>query len=130
MKGSEPLNTEQWHAAIIGGTAHKEIVGRINSGRIKLWCMPIIQNTVPNQSVIELGSRRGELTGIIAKYGRGVTLVDWSSKSLEFSGRVFELTKVSENLVQSHVLKSFLFYANLLIAFGAVVSSNILINMR
>ena len=122
-QAQEPLSPGQWHKAIVGASSPEEIGERLHSDKSRLWAEPILRYISPNQSVLELGSGTGELSGILAKNGRKVTLLDYSSKSLEFSKAVFKYAKLNAEFVHADLLKPLPFDDN---SFDCVWSSGLL----
>lgn len=118
-----PLSRDQWYQAIIGSSNAKEIAQRLNSGRAKLWAEPILRRTSPSQSVLELGSGTGQLSGVLARNGRRVTLSDFSAEALDFGKRLFDYAKLEANFVHVDVLKPFPFKDG---SFDCVWSSGLL----
>lgn len=117
------LSSEQWYTSLLGKTRPYEVAKRINSQRINHWSQPIIDNTSPRQSILELGSGTGELSGILANNNRIVTLLDWGPATLKFSKNVFKLAGMDGHFVQADVTKQFPFSNN---CFDCVWSSGLL----
>jgi len=94
------LTPEKWKQAIIGGQTPQLVAGRIRNGPPPPWFDPILQearnarglNVSVGGSVLELGSGTGELSlALMMACGFHVTLVDFSSESLDFSSQVYNL---------------------------------------
>ena len=110
--GYKPLNSDQWHQVIVGNTDAREEAAKIVSGCVKLWYKPVEEHTFPDQTVLEIGSGTGLLSGALAKNKRKVALLDLSSENLEFSKTVFKYAKLDGKFIQGDVLKLFPFCDN------------------
>jgi SAM-dependent methyltransferase len=118
-----PLTSEKWAQAIIRDLSLEDIIKRLNSSDYNTWSEPLLRNTKPGQSVLELGSGTGELSAVLAKNGRGTTLLDYSENCLKFSKRLFETANLKGTHIMADVLKPLPFADN---TFDCVWSSGLL----
>ena len=54
------------------------------------WAEVVLRYAGDASSTLDMGSGRGELSAMLTKAGKRVTLIDWSEKNLEFSRGLFE----------------------------------------
>ena len=83
-----PLNSNQWHAAIVGDLSVRQVVENIVNEN-NAWFPAVLASTAPRDSLLELGCGSGVFSGILAKNGRRTTLLDYSAESVEFCRKVF-----------------------------------------
>jgi ubiquinone/menaquinone biosynthesis C-methylase UbiE len=62
------------------------LVGR---GPVVPWTKLLLQHTQDCDTVLDLGSGRGDHSALLARAGRRPTLMDWSPQNVEFSRRLF-----------------------------------------
>lgn len=117
-----PLDSNQWHDAIVGDLSIQQIVANIKS-EDNLWYKAVLDATSPGDSVLELGCGTGVFSGILAKHGRRTTLLDFSAKSVEFCREVFTQAQLPGTFVQADVCQPFPFENG---AFDCVWSSGLL----
>jgi ubiquinone/menaquinone biosynthesis C-methylase UbiE len=117
-----PLDSNQWHEAMVGDMPVQQIVDNINNGR-NAWYRTILDATSPGDSLLELGCGTGVFSGILAKNGRKTTLLDYSEKSLDFCRSVFAQANLQGEFLKADVLKPFPYGDN---TFDCVWSSGLL----
>jgi SAM-dependent methyltransferase len=117
-----PLGSEEWHAAITGGTSVPQIVADIENGR-NAWYQTILDATAPGESLLELGCGTGVFSGLLAKNGRRTTLLDYSEETIGFCREVYRQAGLEGTFVHADVLKPFPFADN---ALDCVWSSGLL----
>jgi ubiquinone/menaquinone biosynthesis C-methylase UbiE len=101
----EGLSPAQWHAAITGGVAAEALASRLRSGDIPAWCRPLLEQTAPGETVLELGSGAGELSAVMALYGRKVKLLDVSTENLAYARQVFAALGLEAEYIEADALK-------------------------
>ncbi len=119
---TSPLDSNQWHDAIVGDLSVRQIVDNIERGK-NAWYPAVLDATSPGDSLLELGCGTGVFSGILAKNGRRTTLLDFSGKSVEFCRQVFAQARLSGEFVQADVCRTFPFADN---AFDCTWSSGLL----
>lgn len=117
-----PLDSSQWHAAIVGDLSIRQVVENIEHEK-NLWFKAVLDATSPGDSLLELGCGTGVFSGILAKNGRRTTLLDYSAKSVEFCRNVFAQAQLPGDFVQADVCQAFPFENA---AFDCVWSSGLL----
>jgi len=100
------LNNAQWHNAMVDETV-EQISDRIKKNNFAVWCKPLLEKTYAGDSVLELGSGTGELSVILSMYGRDVYLLDYSSKSIEYSKALFNKIGLKAQYFVADILKDF-----------------------
>ena len=88
------LDAEQWHRAIVR-EAPTELAHKIRANRFPPWIQPLLTHTTAGDAILEVGSGTGELSAILALYGREVTLLDYSRESLDYAQRLFQELGIS-----------------------------------
>ena len=117
-----PLDSSQWHDAIVGGQTVRQIVANVESQN-NAWYPALLDATRPGESLLELGCGTGVFSGILAKNGRRTTLLDFSPKSVEFCREVFAQAHLPGDFVQADVCRTFPFADG---SFDCVWSSGLL----
>ncbi len=103
-----PLDSTQWHAAIVGDLSVRQVVANIASENNR-WFKAVLDATAPGDSLLELGCGTGVFSGILAKRERRTTLLDFSSQSVEFCRDVFSQAGLPGRFVQADVCQPFPF---------------------
>jgi glycosyltransferase involved in cell wall biosynthesis/ubiquinone/menaquinone biosynthesis C-methylase UbiE len=99
------LAPDDWHESITRGTTSKIVANAVRNNTIPPWIAPIVSETEPLDSVLELGSGTGELSAHLARLGRRTTLFDFSHDSLKFATEVFDELGLAGKFVQGDVLQ-------------------------
>ena len=103
-----PLNSAQWHEAIVGELTVPQVVANVASENNR-WFPAVLDATAPGDSLLELGCGTGVFSGILAKNGRRTTLLDFSAESVAFCREVFAQAGLSGRFVQADVCQAFPF---------------------
>ncbi|MCB4790965.1 MAG: class I SAM-dependent methyltransferase [Elusimicrobia bacterium] len=103
---NEQLDSKHWHKAIIGNVSCNEISDQIMHRDTPEWVKPILELTKTGDSVIELGCGTGTLSGVLAKKGRSVTLIDYSPDTIDFCKNVFGCAGLEASFLVADVLKT------------------------
>lgn len=93
-----------WHESITRGTTPKIVADAVRIGTTPKWVAPIVTESEPHETVLELGSGTGELSAHLGRLGRNPILFDFSSASLEFARNVFDELGLNGQFVQGDVL--------------------------
>lgn len=101
----EPLNSEEWHDVIVGDMDASEAASAMRSGYMNLWYKPVLDMTVPGDTVLETGSGTGQLCGALASNGRKPVLLDLSLDNLKFSAKAFDIAGLQGTFVQADILR-------------------------
>ncbi|MGB4620837.1 MAG: class I SAM-dependent methyltransferase [Kiritimatiellia bacterium] len=117
-----PLNSNQWHAAIVGNLSVRQVVENVVNEN-NAWFPAVLAATAPGDSLLELGCGTGVFSGILAKKGRRTTLLDYSAESVEFCRKVFAQAGLPGNFVQADVCRTLPFADD---AFDCTWSSGLL----
>ena len=119
---TKPLDSDQWHAAIVGEISIRQIVENIEGAK-NAWYSAVLDATSPGDSLLELGCGTGVFSGILAKAGRRTTLLDYSGQSVAFCRKVFQQAHLAGEFVQADVCQPFPFADK---SFDCVWSSGLL----
>ncbi len=117
-----PLNSAQWHEAIVGDLTVPQVVANVASENNR-WFPAVLDATAPGDSLLELGCGTGVFSGILAKRGRRTTLLDFSAESVAFCREVFAQAGLPGQFVQADVCQPLPFAAG---EFDCVWSSGLL----
>lgn len=90
VKGSSTLAPKQWHDVMISKITVNDIANKIKSNQFPVWCKPLLQHSSPGESMLELGGGTGELSAILAIYGRTPYLIDFSEESIKYAKNLFQ----------------------------------------
>jgi ubiquinone/menaquinone biosynthesis C-methylase UbiE len=101
----EPLNSKEWHDVIIGDMDASEAASAMRTGYMSLWYKPVLDMTVPGDTVLETGSGTGQLCGALASKGRKPVLLDLSLDNLKFSEKAFDIAGLRGAFVQADILR-------------------------
>ena len=85
IKGSSVLDSKEWHNVMVGEKSVHNLANKIRSNQFPVWCKPLLLHSLPGDSILELGSGTGELSAILAIYGRIPYLLDYSKESIKYS---------------------------------------------
>jgi len=84
----------------------------ILKANVQPWSKVLLEYTMRSESVLDLGSGRGDHSAFLALHGRSPTLVDWSRENLQFSQRLFTAIGASGQFCQADIIKPLPFKAN------------------
>lgn len=84
-----PSPTE-WSNVWLGEATPVTVANHLTSGKFLPWTETLLQLTMEFESVLDLGSGRGEHSAILARNGKQTTLIDWSKQNLDFSAQLFQ----------------------------------------
>lgn len=101
------LSPKEWHNAIKGTRSPRDIAADIRQNITPKWLKPILQNTSPGDSFLELGSGTGELSAALSLQNRTANLLDFSQRSIDFAQKVFEALDINGNFQQLDMLTNF-----------------------
>lgn len=104
-QGAAVLSSQEWHALLTRGKTVQALANRIKSKKCADWCQPLLENSSPADSMIELGSGTGELSAILAIQGRIAHLLDYSAKNIDFTKQLFQELALPGNFYVQDVLK-------------------------
>lgn len=103
-KANPRLEPSDWNTVIEHDFNPSQIARNIILNRVNSWVTPIMENTKPDDKVLELGSGTGELSVLLAKENRLPTLLDFSAKNLRFSECVFRQAGLRGDYILGNVL--------------------------
>lgn len=103
----QPLNDEEWNAVMLAEADMDIIIGRIQGNQFPVWIKPLLTHSVPGDSLVELGSGTGEMSAILAEYGRQVHLFDYSADTIAFNKQLFERLELQGHYYVADILKKF-----------------------
>jgi len=104
-KATTALNSKEWHKLLATGKSVRALVEKIKDNRLPEWSKPLLQHSSAADSTLELGSGTGEISAILAIYGRKAHLLDFSEESIEFTKQLFKELKISGYFYVQDVLE-------------------------
>ncbi len=90
ISNSNNLSNKDWHRVMIRGRTPYELATKIKRKQFPVWCDPLLRNSSIGDSMLELGSGTGELSAILAIYGRIPFLLDFSEASINYAKALFK----------------------------------------
>lgn len=104
-----PLSKEQWHCAVTRYTTPEAEARALRERQDPLWVLPILENSRHEDTVLELGSGTGRLSGVLAREGRRVTLLDWNHESMIHAQTMFRIAGYPGQFLVADVSSAFPF---------------------
>ena len=101
------LDEDDWHKVMAGGGNENAIANQIKNNQFPVWIKPLLQNTQEKDSLLELGSGTGELSAILAIYGRKPILLDYSRDNLDYSKKIFSVLNAKGKFLHADILEKF-----------------------
>lgn len=98
------LEEEEWHEAMTGKTKENDTIIRIKNNQFPVWVRPLLENSEEKESMLELGSGTGELSAILATYGRNLLLMDYSKDNLAYSKKIFTALSLKAKFIHGNIL--------------------------
>lgn len=105
IKGSSVLSSREWHNVMISEKSVHNLANKIRSNQFPIWIKPLLQSSSFGDSMLELGSGTGELSAILAIYGRISHLLDYSEESIKYAQALFLELEIKGNLYHADILK-------------------------
>ncbi len=125
MRGRHRWNlpATEWSSVLLSGAGPETIAEDLARGKVLPWTNTVLRLTGYSQTVLDLGSGRGEHAAVLALNGRRPTLLDWSKENLDFSEQVFDALGVYGHFCQADMTNSLPFESN---SFDVVFSCGVL----
>ncbi len=117
------LPAAEWSNVLLSGVGPEAIAEDIAKNKVLPWTNTVLKLTNYSQTVLDLGSGRGENSAVLALNGRRPTLLDWSKENLDFSAHVFDALRVYGHFCQADMTKILPFRSN---SFDVVFSCGVL----
>jgi SAM-dependent methyltransferase len=124
MTGPWNLTAGEWSAVLATDQSPTRLAETLLArGQIVPWSELLVERTADCQTVLDLGSGRGDHSARLARHGRLPTLVDWSLQNIDFSRRMFEECGVRGRFFVADITKRLPFESN---SIDAVFSCGVL----
>jgi len=117
------LPATEWSNVLLSGAAPAAIAENLARGKVLPWSNTVLKLTGKSQTVLDLGSGRGEHSAVLALNGRRPTLLDWSKENLDFSEQLFNALGVYGEFCQADMTNGLPFESN---SFDVVFSCGVL----
>jgi ubiquinone/menaquinone biosynthesis C-methylase UbiE len=89
MPTQRNLTASQWADVLLNEAELDAVASALKKGRWLPWTTTLLRFTEDSQTVLDLGSGRGENSGSLALAGKKTTLLEWAPENLAFSRRLF-----------------------------------------
>jgi len=125
MKGSQRWNLgpAEWSKVLLTDARPEAVADKLAKGKVLPWTKVLLRLTVDSETVLDLGSGRGEHSAVLALNGKETTLLDWSEQNLDFSGRLFDALGVCGQFCHADLMHDLPFESN---SFDVVFSCGVL----
>lgn len=117
------LAPDEWHHSICGAAEAQQLADRVRNEPAPAWFQALLHTTRPGEHCLELGSGTGELSARLALAGRRVTLLDFSTASLDLAQELFRRLSLPAGFVHADVTQQLPFGDRI---FDVVFSSGLL----
>ncbi len=112
----------EW-STLLSGVRPEVVADDLAKGKVLPWTKTLLQFTADSETVLDLGSGRGEHSAVLALNGRKTTLLDWSKQNLDFSIRLFNALGIDGQFRKADVTKVWPFETH---SFDVVFSCGVL----
>ncbi len=99
------LTTEQWSEQLLNETSLEAAARSLRNGDLLPWTRILLSATARRDTVLDLGSGRGENAAALALEDRQSTLVDWSFGNLRFSDALYRRLTAKGRFCQADITK-------------------------
>ena len=119
------LSPEQWSQvlATTDGSPERFAETLVARGAVVPWSELLIEYTKDCETVLDLGSGRGDHSAVLARAGRRPMLMDWSPQNIEFSRQMFAACGVEGRFCVGDITRPLPFDSG---SFDAVFSCGVL----
>jgi len=117
------LAPSTWSQILLDRRNPEEAAAAVRTGHVMPWTTVLLEACRAADTVLDLGSGRGELAAVLALNGKRVTLVDWSLENLRFSRQLFKVLGISGRFCQADMTQPLPFRAS---SFDVVFSCGVL----
>lgn len=107
MKRAWNLTPGEWTDVLSTAGSAARLAERIAARRpVVPWTRLLLEYTADCQTVLDLGSGRGDHSALLAHNGLRPTLVDWSPQNIGFSREMFQLSGISGQFCVADITRS------------------------
>jgi len=99
------LTPTQWSDVLLGGVEPAAIAKGISTDSANPWGATLLEYTKDSDTILDLGSGRGQHSAILSLAGKQTTLMDWSVENIEFSMKLFDILKMPATFCRADMLK-------------------------
>jgi len=111
---SQPWNLTpaQWSDVLLRGLKVDAFAKHLPTDNSNPWGATLLEYTKNSDTVLDLGSGRGQHSVMLALAGKHTTLLDWSMDNIEFSMKLFDSLKMRGTFCRADMLKPLPFKDN------------------
>jgi ubiquinone/menaquinone biosynthesis C-methylase UbiE len=106
------LAPSTWSRILLDQTSPEEVAEAMRAGHVMPWTTVLLEACHGADTVLDLGSGRGELAAALALNGKRVTMVDWSLENLQFSRHLFKVLGIPGRFCQTDMTQPLPFHAS------------------
>jgi SAM-dependent methyltransferase len=105
MTGVWNLTPNQWSDVLLKPVSPSRVAKDIQAGELTPWASTLWEYTKEFETVLDLGSGRGQHSATLALRGKTTTLLDWSRDNLDFSRQLFQVIGRPAQFCHADMLK-------------------------
>ena len=99
------LTPDEWSNVLLNPVDPQNVAKELRAGEVCPWGKTLLEYTEPFESVLDLGSGRGQHSAMLALAGKATTLLDWSPENLQFSTKLYEVLGKPGRFCRADMLK-------------------------
>lgn len=99
------LAPSSWSRILLDGARPEAVAAAVAAGRVMPWAHLLLESCRGVETVLDIGSGRGDLSAMLALHGKRTTLLDWSEENLRFSRELFKVLAVRGRFCQADATK-------------------------
>jgi ubiquinone/menaquinone biosynthesis C-methylase UbiE len=122
MSDTSNLTPTEWSDVLLSSVQPSGVARELQNGQVSPWTTVLQDYTRDVDTVLDLGSGRGQHSATLALTGKATTLLDWSRENLDFSMKLFDVLRQPGRFCRADMLKPLPFVDN---AFDAVFSCGV-----
>lgn len=102
----------EWSDILLEGARPEAVANGLIKRQVLPWTDTLLQFTSDSETVLDLGSGRGDHSAVLALNGRKTTVLDWSMANLDFSSQLFDALNLEAHFCRADITKPLPFQNN------------------